>query len=175
MSTLPPETEALLTAHYQQQGWGTPLEVITYERVPGLFQAEFADGADYVVVQDGKVVAGKGLAALGTYMRAVDLLAHRPEAKDLTTLLAVFGALPPVSGYATPDQFYDYAKHAQLNPKVELAGDAGRLILHYLVPRQGGPVPNPNLVTVKRWTLEIPKTYKLAWHEAETKLDTSGP
>ncbi len=170
------DDEAVITKHYEQQGWGKPLEIIAYEHVPGMYKAVFADGADYGVVRGGKILEGKGLAAAGAYMRDAKLLAQQPDAGDLTMLLSIFEALPPVSGYASPDQFYDHAtKHTQLNPKLELGAGGGKLVLHYLLPRRGGPTAQPDLATAMRWTLTIPKDYKLAWREEGTKLDTSAP
>ena len=167
--------EAVIAKHYEQQGWGKPVEILTYERVPGMYKAVFSDGADYGVIRGGKLALDKGLGPAGAYMKGAKLAATQPDARDLTTLLSIFEALPPVSGYASPDQFYDHAtKHTQLNPKVEWAAGGGKLVLHYLVPHKGA-VAQPNLVPVKRWTLAIPADYKLAWREEETKLDSSGP
>ena len=39
----------------------------------------------------------------------------------------------------------------------------------------GGAVPNPSVVTVKRWTLSVPKSYAATWHEDTLQVDTSKP
>ncbi|MEJ7597637.1 MAG: hypothetical protein WKG01_06985 [Kofleriaceae bacterium] len=175
-STMSAETEAVLTKHYETKGWGKPLEVITYDQLPGFYQAEFADGGDYLVIVDGKVLGKKGLDAASAYMKSVDLLGKAAlEAKDLTKLLLVLEALPKVSGYASPDQFYDYAAHPQLNPTLTRAVDGAKLVLHYLIPRRAGAPAKPQLLDLKRWTLSIPRSYKLAWTEEATTLDTSKP
>jgi hypothetical protein len=172
-----PADEAVITKHYEKKGWGKPLEITAFERVPGMYEAVFADGGEYGVVLHGKLLDGKGLKAAGAYMREVKLLAHQPTAHDLTTLLEIFGALPPIpaGSYATPDGFYNLDKHPSLRPKLELAPGGGTLVLHYIVRPSGGPVANPTVRTVMRWTLAIPADYKLAWREEETTFDIGPP
>ena len=169
--------EAIITKHYEQKGWGKPLEILTFEGLPGMYKAVFSDGGDYGVIRGGKLLDGKGLEAAGAYLRDVKLLAQRPAARDLTMLLDIFGALPPIApgGYAAPDQFYDLDKHAELNPKLELGPAGGKLVLNYVLPHRGGATANANLRTVKRWTLTISPDYKLSWREEETKFDVGSP
>jgi hypothetical protein len=166
--------EPTLVAYFEAKGWGKPAEITAFERVPGLYLAEFSDGGEYVVVHGGKIVTARGLAAAGAYMRDVKLLSHKPDAKDLTTLLTLFEALPPIEAMA-PDQFYDFPKHAELNPRVELGADRATLVLSYLLPRRGGPTANPKLLKVMRWTLTIPRDYQLTWAEEATTLDAGAP
>jgi hypothetical protein len=169
--------EVIITKHYEKKGWGKPLEIVTFEHVPGMYAVEFSDGGDYGVIRDGKILEGKGLDAAGAYMRDVKLLTLSPSPRDLTTLLEIFGALPPLApgAYASPDQFYNYDKHTALNPKLELGPAGGKLVLNYLVPHRGGAIANANLARVMRWTLTIPPSYKLAWREEETKFDMGSP
>jgi len=170
--------EATITKHYEQKGWGKPLEIVTFEHVPGMYKVEFSDGGDYGVIRGDKLLEGKGLDAAGAYMRDVKLLTLSPSARDLTTLLEIFGALPPLApgAYAAPTQFYNHTDmHTVLNPKLELGPAGGKLVLNYMVPHHGGPTANANLRRVVRWTLAIPPDYKLAWREEETKFDVSSP
>jgi hypothetical protein len=172
-----PADEAIITRHYEKKGWGELLEIVTFEQVPGMYGVEYAEGGEYGVLHGGKILEGKGLPAAGAYMRDVKLLARSPSPRDMTTLLEVFGALPPLApgAYAAPNQFYNHAKHAELNPKLELGPGGGKLVLHYLVPHRGGPTANPNLRRVMRWTLTIPSDYKLSWREEETTFDVGSP
>lgn len=177
-SRMSPADEAIITKHYEQKGWGKPLEILTFEGVPGMYKVEYSDGGDYGVVRGGKLLEGKGLDAVGAYMRDVKLLALKPAVRDLTMLLDVLGALPPIAptGYvASPDQFYNHTKNPELNPKLELGAGGGKLVLNYLLPHRGGATPNANLRTVMRWTLAIPPDYKLSWREEETKFDVGPP
>src|SRR5262245_213373 len=61
--------EAILTKHYADKGWGKPVELVAYPRVPHLYRVDFADKGDYAVVHHGKVVEAKGLAAMASYMK----------------------------------------------------------------------------------------------------------
>lgn len=172
-----PADEALIAQHYEQKGWGKPLEIITFEGLPGMYKAVFSDGNDYGVVRGGKLLEAKGLDAAGAYLRDVKLLEQQPAALDLAMLLDIFGALPPIkpNSYATPDQYYNHEKHAALNPKVELGAGGGTLVLNYMVMPRGGAPANANLRTVMRWTLTIAPDGKLAWREEETKFDVGAP
>jgi hypothetical protein len=167
--------EAILNEHYEQKGWGRPLEIVMYDRVPGMYKAMFADGAEHGVLHGGKLLEDKGLGAAGAYMRDVQLLTRAPETHELIALLDIFGALPPIapSGYAAPDQFYDHDRHPELNPILEFGAGGGALILNYLLPHRGEPTPDADLRTVMQWTLAIPPSYELAWSEEETTFDVS--
>jgi len=170
--------EAIITKHYEKKGWGELLEIVTYEQVPGMYAVEYSDGGEYGVLHRGKILEGKGLGAAGAYMRDVKLLSLHPSPREMTTLLEIFGALPPLApgAYAAPNQFYNNPdKHSVLNPKLELGPGGGELVIHYVVmPRAGAPA-NANLRRVVRWTLTIPPDYKLAWREEETQFDVSAP
>ncbi len=172
-----PADEAIITKHYEKKGWGELLEIVTFEQVPGMYGVEYSEGGEYGVLRDGKILKGKGLDAAGAYMRDVKLLTLSPSPRDMTTLLELFGALPPLApgAYAAPNQFYNHTQHAELNPKLELGAGGGKLVLHYMVPHRGGPTANPNLRRVMRWTLTIPPDYKLSWREEETKFDVGSP
>lgn len=163
--------DAIVTEHYEQRGWGMPREIVTFERVPGMYRAVFADRSEYGVLHGGKLLHGKGLDAVGAYMREVQLLTRTPEAHELIALLRVFDALPPVSGYAAPEQFYDQDQHLELRPMLELGAGGGALILNYLLPYRGESTSNGRLCTVMQWTLAIPPDYQLSWSEEETQFD----
>lgn len=168
--------EAILTQHYEAKR-GKPTEIELQPRLPNLYSVRFASGRDFAVVLDGKVFEAKGLDALATYMRTVKLLTAEPalEAGDFDRLFWLFDAYPPVTDVGK-DAFYNLDELKRLKPKLERGPDEGRLILNYIVyktPR--GPVANPNMMTVKRWTLEIPKDYKLSWHEEVIQTDRTKP
>lgn len=168
--------EAILTKHYADKGWGQPVELVPYERVPYLYRVDFSDKGDYAVVHHGKVVEGKGLEAMASYMKDVKLMSQaKLEANDLIGLLLAFHAFPPVQGI-DPEGYYALDALPRLKPRLELGVDEGRLTLNYIFPNvAGGPLPNPNVVPVKRWTLDIPKSYAAKWREEVLKIDTSKP
>jgi hypothetical protein len=169
------EPEAILTKHYADKGWGTPVELVPYVRVPYLYRVDFSDKGDYAVVHHGKVLEGKGLAAMASYMKDVKLMSQAQlEASDLLGLLLAFHAFPAVQGI-DPEGYYALDGLPRLKPRLELGVDEGRLTLNYIFPNVGGPLPNPNVVPVKRWTLDIPKSYAAKWHEEIVKVDTSKP
>lgn len=168
--------EAILTQHYAASR-GKPTEIEPQPRLPNLYLVRFADGRDFAVVLDGKVFTGKGLDALATYMRSVKLLTAEPalEAKDFDRLFWLFDAYPPTTGVGK-DAYYNLDEIKKLKPKLERGPDEGRLILSYIVPETPrGAVANPNMITVKRWTLQIPKDYKLSWHEEVVQTDRTKP
>lgn len=167
-----PAHDQVITAYFEAKGWGKPTEVVSFPNVPGLYRAEFSDGAEYLAIQHDKVVTARGLAAAGAFLREAKVLDHAPSAKDLTTLLTLFEALPPTKVPA-PDQFYDFPKHTELNPRLELANGAGKLTLCYLLPNAGHATAQPAIVRVTRWTLALGKDGKLAWRSEDTKFDTS--
>ena len=76
-------------------------------RLPFLFDAALP-GTDWVLVHKGKVIDGGGVQGLGTYLDAVDVYADRAlTADDVTDLLYVFKAFPPVAPEAaSPESFY---------------------------------------------------------------------
>jgi len=170
------EPEAILTKHYADKGWGTPVELVPYPRVPYLYRVDFADNGDYAVVHHGKVLEGKGLEDMSRYMKDVKLMSRADlEAGDLLGVLRAFHSFPPVQGI-DPLGYYALDGLPRLKPRLELGVDEGRLTLNYIFfPNVGGPLPNPNVVTVKRWTLDIPKSYAAKWHEEIVKVDTSKP
>jgi len=169
------DAEALLLKHYADKGWGKPTQLVPFERVPFLYRADFADGSDYALVHGGKLVEAKGVDAMAAYMKDVKLMSqHTLEPNDVTTLLLVFDAYPPVTDIA-PNAFYIFDKLPKLKPKLELGVDEGRFTLSYLMPARGGAVANPHVVTVKRWILDIPKSYKASWREEVIQYDTTKP
>ncbi len=164
-STMAPD--AIATDYYTQKGW-TVAKLVPFERVPYLYRAEFADGIDYVLVHRGKPVDAKGVDALASYLRDVDLLDTAGlDIKDALTLLFVFGAYPPVSGYAEPNGFYDGPEHADLLPKLEVTGKTARIELNYILRQTGNPTAHARLLKVKRWTLAISSDYTLTWREED--------
>jgi len=167
--------EAILTKYYADKGWGKPVELVPYERVPYLYRVDFSDKGDYAVVHNGRVLEGKGLEAMASYMKDVKLMSQaKLQADDLIGLLLAFHAFPAVQGI-DPEGYYALDKLPRLKPKLELGVDEGRLTLNYIFPNVGGAVPNPNVVTVKRWTLDLPKSYAAKWREEILKVDTSKP
>jgi hypothetical protein len=152
--------EAIATEHYTKKGWKVE-KLIPFPRVPHLFRAEFSDGIDYVLVHQGKVVEAKGLEALSAYVRDTRLL-QQPglEARDLTTLLLVFAAYPPVSGPGMQGNgFYDGPEHPTLVPAIT----GGALVLHYIHRPPQGAVPQPGILQVSRWTLAAAGDGTLSW------------
>jgi hypothetical protein len=167
--------EAILTKHYADNGWGKPVELVPYERVPYLYRVDFSDKGDYAVVHNGKVLDRKGLDAMAGYMKDVKLMSQaKLQSEDIIGLLLAFHAFPAVKDI-DPEGYYALDKLPRLRPRLELGADEGRFTLSYVFPNVGGAVPNPSVVTVKQWTMEIPKTYAARWHEQTLKVDISKP
>jgi hypothetical protein len=170
------EAEAILTKHYADKGWGTPVELVPYPHVPYLYRVGFSDKGDYALVHHGKVLDSKGLEAMVSYMKDVKLMSQaKLDVDDLLVLLIVFHAFPAVQGI-DPDAYYALDGLPRLKPKLELGVGEGRLTINYIVPRaSGGPLPNPNIVPVQRWTLSISKSYVAKWHEETIQVDNTKP
>jgi hypothetical protein len=167
--------ETILTKHYVDKGWGKPVELVPYERVPYLYRVDFADKGDYAVVHNGKVLDHKGLEAMADYMKDVRLMSQaKLQSDDVIGLLLAFHAFPAVTDI-DPEGYYALDKLPRLKPRLELGVGEGRFTLNYVFPNVGGAVPNPSIVTVKRWTMDIPKSYAARWHEQTLKVDTSKP
>ena len=79
-----------------------------------------------------------------------------------------FHAMPAVKDI-DPEAF---ATTENLKPKLATSGDGKHLVLNYAIATNPkGPVRNPRQVTVNRWTLDMPKSYALKWHEETVKVD----
>jgi hypothetical protein len=167
--------EAVLTKYYADKGWGKPVELVPYDRVPFLYRVDFSNKGDYAVVHHGKVIEDKGVGAMASYMKDVKLMSQAAlQVDDMLGLLLAFHAFPAVEGI-DPEGYYALDKLPRLKPRLDIGGGEGRLTLHYVFPNVGGAVPNPSVVTVKRWTLDVPKSYAATWHEDTIQVDTSKP
>jgi hypothetical protein len=159
--------EAFLNTHFDDKGWGKPVEIVAYDGIPGFYRVDFASRGEHALLQGGKLVTAKGLAAAEAYIRDVKLVSHKPKVGDVIELLIFFEALPPIKKPA-PDQYYDMPEHAELNPRLE---PSGKLTLNYLLPRVGNAVANPKIVDIERWSVVLGG--KLAWKSEALKFDLS--
>ena len=166
--------EAIVEQHYAAKGWGKPTKLILYPNVPSLFRAEFADGIDYVLVDEAALVLTKGLKPMGAYMRKVDLLSREVELQELLTLILVFDAYPPTTDGVAKNAFYDGPEHPSLKPVLDR--EQRRLVLNYLPsPKSAGGRQNPKLMELQRWTLRIPKDYALTWSVEAVNFEIGKP
>jgi len=162
--------DAVIKAYYKQQGWGEPAKIKQSPRVPGMYDV---DGESQVLVHDGKLVEGGGLAAFTSYLRATKLAPKPPlELKDMLELVAAFDAYPETKAY-NAQAYYNNPRYKELNPKLAFDDKGGHLVLHYWVPVPKGPAPQ--FARVVRWTLDVGSDGKAAWREEEIKFDTSKP
>jgi hypothetical protein len=85
-----------------------------------------------------------------------------------------FRAFPAVKDI-DPEGYYTRNALPRLKPRVDRGIDEMRFVINYLLPNVGGAVPHPKIVTVEQWTLDIPKSYVVTWHEHTLKVDASKP
>jgi hypothetical protein len=165
----------ILVKHYIDKGWGKPTVLVHYAHIPHLYRADFNDKGDYAVVHDGKVVDHEGLDAMADYMKDINLMSQtKVQSDDIIGLLLAFRAFPAVKDI-DPEGYYTLDDLPRLKPRIARRIDEVRFVINYLLPNVGGAVPHPKIVTVKQWTLDIPKSYVATWHEQTLKVDTSKP
>lgn len=160
--------DATIKAYYKQHGWGEPVQIKPIARVPGLYDVE---GERKLLVHDGKVVEGGGLAAFTSYVRATKLAPKPPlELGDMIELLAAFDAYPETAAYDRRSHIGG-SKYPALEPKLAFDGGGAHLVLHYWVPTPAGPARS--VVRVDRWTLDLGNDGKLAWRSEQIQFDKS--
>ncbi len=146
-------------------------------RLPFLFDAALP-GTSWVLVHDGKVTDGGGLAKLGPYLDAVDVYAdHALTAGDVTDLLYVFGAFPPVDAAAGSPEYYVTDEGTELSMRTNWRGHDLDLILAYRLQAPSDPDIHPgdstadtSETTVSFWTLHLGKGAAPRWTEERREL-----
>jgi hypothetical protein len=145
-------------------------------RLPFLFDAALP-GASWVLVHDGRVVEGGGLADLGAYLDAIDVYAdHALTTDDVTDLLYVFEALPPVPPEAVSPTSYVTDEDGELAARASWHGHELDVRLAYIL-RYASPsdvVSEDTSETwempVSFWTLHLRKGAVPTWTEERREL-----
>lgn len=146
-------------------------------RLPFLFDAALP-GHSWVLVHQGKVIDGGGLSALGSYLDAIDAYADRALiADDVTDLLYVFGAFPPVDAAAASPESYYTDEDPELAMRATWHGNDLDLRLAYLLRYPSNPDIAPSEDTsptwempVSFWTLHLRKGTVPTWTEERREL-----
>jgi len=136
-------------------------------RLPFLFDAILAKSS-WVLVHDGQVIEGGGLAKLGAYLDAIDVYADRAlTADDVTDLLYVFQAFPPVDAMAGAPEYYLTEEGTELSVRATWRGHDLDLTLAYRLEApnvpglQAGGMTTADSATwqmmVSFWTLHLRK------------------
>jgi hypothetical protein len=168
--------QEIVTKHFVEKGWGTPVRTTLYEHVPFLYKVDFADKGDYVLIHNHKIVSAKGLPAMLSYMKDVKLMSQpKLTIDEMIRLMIVFNAFPPeheMSG----GSYYTGSDFPKLEPKLDRGGTSeGKISFCYLLPDplSGFPVEHPAPAKVRRWTLDVPKSYAAKWKQETFEIDTS--
>lgn len=120
-----------------------------------------------VLVHKGQVDAREGIEALGAYLSDIRFLDRKDVTADLVLdIVGYFAAYPSKS---TGRTYFRPGIHAptELYPRLERGADGVKVIVHYNHQDQmpsgiGGSRPG-GLYFLDRWTLTIPRDYKLSW------------
>jgi hypothetical protein len=165
--------DAVVVGYFAQKSWAV-VRVERFARLPHVYRAVFADGAQVVRVRDGRVTDGKGLDAMAAYMRSEKVLAQPALSfDDVITLVDLFDAY--ASSYLGQG-YYLGKEHKALAPSFAFHDGAGQLKLYYVLPHGGvEAVPNPNVIKVARATLEVSKDSAPAWKSETFDFDTKHP
>jgi hypothetical protein len=175
--------EAIALGHYRERGH-THVEVAErFPRWPFLFRL-FVDESwrAYELVSRGRVVAERGVVALGQHLDLDGVFTGTPvSASELLDIIHVFDAWPPVSGIPGYPDPTAYAAGGELDaelPPPELQREPGalRVVLHYrlLEPRHSedlfgdGPPDGPRLMEVGRWELLLRFKKAPVWTETRS-------
>lgn len=126
--------------------------------VPYLFQAKGRRG---ILVHHGAVFTARGPDALATYLRETGMIdAGGPDADGLLHLLYVLEAFPSVPGLAEQGAV-DGLGPPDLRPRIEHENGHARVVLHYLMGNNNGPVHGPT--PVEREVLDVGPTGSVSW------------
>lgn len=147
-------------------------------RLPFLFTAALP-GISSVLVHDGKVVDGGGLAGLGTYLDAVDVYAdHALTADDVLDLLYEFKAFPPVDPATGGPNAYVTDEGTALSMTIAWRGAEADFTLAYRLQ----PAEDPDIdesepeesseMTASSWTLHLARGAEPRWTEARKTIAT---
>jgi hypothetical protein len=161
--------DAVIKAYYKQHGWGEPEKIKPSSHVPGLYDV---DGEGRVLVHQGKIAEGGGVAALTSYVRASKLALKPPlDTAELLELVGAFEAYPPITGFS-PTGYYTNGPYKELNPRAVFDDRGAHLVLSYLLVAPTEATAHPNIVRVARWTLDLGTDGNVAWRSEEIKFDT---
>jgi len=154
-------------------------------RLPFLFDAILAKSS-WVLVHDGQVIEGGGLAKLGAYLDAIDVYADRAlTADDVTDLLYVFQAFPPVDAMAGAPEYYLTEEGTELSVRATWRGHDLDLTLAYRLEApnvpglQAGGMTTADSATwqmvVSFWTLHLRKGALPRWTEERRQITRKNP
>jgi hypothetical protein len=149
-----------------------PTNVEPYERWPYMLRL---GQLRWILVHNGKVIdQGGGIDALAEYLKDIHFLDRKDVDTDMVLeIVQYFDAYGPDS---YRDSFFKKKTPAptELHPRLEMGADGLKLILHYhnriQLPNGAGGGRPEGRYYLDRWTLTIPRDYKLTWKSEYVEL-----